>query len=313
MGSDREGMGSFMVRGQRLGLLILIGGLSVPALGTGDLSLAVSAGARFEDNLVVEELDRADSESDIASVAQADLGYQWDITEADRFKTGYKFEQRSFAERSEFDLQLHYGFVDYSHELGGLRLGTNLDATLAKLDGDRLLDNRQASLYASGLARPKLFVRGAVSFQETDFARASDRASESGRFSSAAYYFLDGADEYVNLSYRFEREDARAGEFDFDAHRVSLGYTKRFHLSERRSVRLRADWRFENRDYDNVTPSIGEQRDEDRQRWRLRLDAPITKALSLELKYEHRDYSSNLDALDFTDNRVQALVSLQLF
>ena len=295
------------------GFLALLGCLAAaPSMSAGDVSLTVSAGARVEDNLVVEELDRSDSESDVAGVAQADLGYQLDITDADRLKAGYRFEQRSFAERSEFDLQLHYGSVDYSHELGGLRLGANLDATLAKLDQERLLDNRQASIYASGLARPKLFVRAALSFQETDFASASERASESGRFSSAAYYFLDGADEYFNLSYRFEREDAQAGEFDFDAHRISIGYTKRFHLSERQSLRLRADWRFENRDYDNVTPSIGERRDEDRQRWRLRLDAPITKILSVELKYEHRNYSSNLDALDFTDNRIQALLSVQL-
>jgi len=306
-------MSDAILRGQASWLLGLLGCLvAAPGLGAGDLSLAVSGGARFEDNLVVEELDRSDSESDIASVARADLDYQWDITSEDRFKAGYNFEQRSFAERSEFDLQLHYGFVDYSHEFGGLRLGTNLDATLAKLDGDRLLDNRQASLYASGLARPKLFLRGAVSVQDTDFARASGRASDSGRVSSAAYYFLDGADEYLNLSYRFEREDALDGEFDFDAHRVSIGYTKRFHLSESRSFRLRADWRFENRDYDNVTASIGARRDEDRQRWRLRLDAPVTQRLSVELKYEHRNYSSNLDALDFTDNRVQALLSVQL-
>jgi hypothetical protein len=105
---------------------------------------------------------------------------------------------------------------------------------------------------------------------------------------------------------RYEDEDTRDPAFDFKARRFDLRYSRRFDLYGDRPVRLRLDWRYEDRDYDSVTPSISEIRDDLRQRWRVRVDLPIRDKLTALLSYQYRDHESNVASADFTDNRFEA-------
>lgn len=278
----------------------------------GELNLSVSGGTRYEDNLIVDALDSVSRTSDIATLSSLNLSYKNDLTGFDRVKIGYNLEQRRFEKQSTFDLQTGYGFIDYSHNFGDIRIGTTVDMTIADLGGARLLESQQAGLYGSRMAMKKLYLRGGVGYKQTDFARALHRASESGRITVDGYYFIDGANKYIGVSYLFETEDAQLDRFDYNASSLTLRYSKRMPWSARRAVTLKADWRYQYREYVFPTPSISAPRKDHRHRWRIGLGTPITNAIDIELKYEHRDYASNLEALDLADNRFEARLTLTM-
>ncbi|WP_347330365.1 hypothetical protein [Marinimicrobium locisalis] len=273
------------------------------------VDLSVSAGARHEDNLVVEELDSVSRDSGSAWVGSVDLDVEHALEAGPRLGAGYFMEQRRFEEHPRYDLGLHYGYGNLSHRWGPVRWTTRVDGSVAYLGGSRLLENRQLGLQASGLVNRSLYLRGELAFKQTDLLRAPERNNDDSRAQWAGYYFLDGTAHYVSANYRLSAKRAVNPRYDYDAHRLGLLYTRRLP----RWATLKLDWRYEERQYlsDNSTNEDGARLDK-RQRWRARLEAPLGNRWELELRYEHRDYTSNLASVDYTDNRVEARLTLQL-
>lgn len=273
------------------------------------VDLSVSAGVRYEDNLVVEELDSVARQSGVARVGSVDLDVAHQFEGGGRVGAGYFLEQRRFEEYPGYDLDLHYGYGDMSHKVGPVRWTTRLDGSVAHLGGVRLLENRQLGLQLTGLASRSLYLRGELAFRQTDLLRAPERNNDDTRARVAAYYFLDGTAHYFSANYRFNAKRAEQFRFDYDAHRFGVLYNRR--LSSWATLKL--DWRYEERKYLSgaSTPANGQRLDE-RHRWRGRLEIPIGERLELELRYEHRDYASNLTSVDYTDNRLEARFTLQL-
>lgn len=273
------------------------------------VDLSVSAGARYEDNLVVEELDSVSRQSDVARVGSVDFDVAHSLGDSGRLGAGYFLEQRRFEEYPGYDLDLHYGYGNVSRKLGSVRWTTRLDGSVAHLGGVRLLENRKLGLQLSRLASRSIYLRGELAFRQTDLLRAPERSSDDTRANLAGYYFLDGTAHYLSANYRFNAKRAEQFRFDYDAHRFGVLYSRR--LSRWATVKL--DWRYEERQYlSNASTSASGPRLDERQRWRGRLEVPIGKRLELELRYEHRDYASNLASVDYTDNRLEARVTLEL-
>lgn len=271
--------------------------------------LSVSAGARHEDNLVVEELDSVSRESGSAWVGSVDLDLEHELTGGREISAGYFMEQRTFDQHPEYDLGLHYGYGDLSQRLGPVRWTTRLDGSVAYLGGERLLESRQLGLELSGLVNRSLYLRGELAFKQTDLLQAPERNNDDTRTQFAGYYFFDGTAHYVSANYRFNAKRAQQFRFDYDAHRVGLLYNRR--LSSWATLKL--DWRYEERQYLSETSTdVSGARLDERQRWRARLEVPFTERFELELRYEHRDYASNLESVDYTDNRLEARFTLQL-
>ncbi len=309
-------------RGLRTLGIILLCGLSAASATTqaeekpslwGNLrdsvELSVSAGARHEDNLVVEELDSISRESGSAWVGSVDLDVEHGLNGGREIGAGYFMEQRRFDQHPDYDLDLHYGYGNLSQRFGATRWTTRLDGSVAYLGGVRLLENRQVGLEVSRLLNRSWYLRGELAFKQTDLLRAPERNNDDTRAQFAGYYFLDGTAHYLSASYRFNAKRAAQFRFDYDAYRFGVLYNRR--LSSWATLKL--DWRYEEREYlsDASTPSSGQRLDE-RQRWRARLEIPMGERVELELRYEHRNYASNLASVDYTDNRLEARFTLQL-
>lgn len=278
-----------------------------------NLKLSVASGLRFEDNLVVDSLDVSSPESDFAAVGTLDLTYEDTVGDSTDVRTGYVFEQRRYFNERDFDLQLHYGFLDLSRELSGITAGAVVEASYARLGGESLLNKQKLSGYVADLVTPELYARGSLGLETTNLSSAQGRDNNNQRLDASAFYFLDGTRQYLTLKGRYKQSRADDSVFDYDAQRINVGYVARVTLGNDQPVRLRADWRYEERRYDQADPSLGgAKRHDDRKRWRLRLDTPVNSSVSLQMKVEHRNYNSNKLALDFEDNRIELMVEAAL-
>ncbi|TQE99582.1 MAG: hypothetical protein FKY71_07120 [Spiribacter salinus] len=272
----------------------------------------MTGGLHYEDNLVVEAIDVVSTEKDVALAAKLDLDYRASPWRRTQIRSGYAFSQRLFREQDEFDLQTHYGFVNLSRRLFDVTAGAVVDATYAGVGGRSLLEKQGIRGYLSDLATRKIYWRADLGLDQTDIKTTEGRSNTGQQLDLAGFYFIDGPGHYFVFRYRHHQEQADSNLYDYSAHRFNPGYVKRFTVAGSQPVRIRLDWRYERRRYQEFDPGLGAKRRDDRERWRLRMDMPLNEALSLQLKYERRNYRSNKTAVDFDDNRIEALLELKL-
>lgn len=285
---------------------------SLRAQAPDDLELSVAGGFRYEDNLVVESIDVISTEADVALLGELNLDYQARPWNGAKIRTGYAFSQRLFLQEDEFDLQTHYGFIDLSRRLSDVTAGAVVDLTHASVGGNSLLDKQGIRGYLSDLATRKIYWRADVGLDQTSIDSRAGRSNNGQRLDLAGFYFIDGPGHYIVIRYRYNQQQADSDLYDYYGNRFNPGYVKRFTIAQSQPVRIRLDWRYELRRYEQFDPGLGAKRRDDRERWRLRIEAPVNEALSLQLKYEYRNYRSNSPALDFDDNRIEVLLELTL-
>ncbi|MBU1188627.1 MAG: DUF560 domain-containing protein [Gammaproteobacteria bacterium] len=277
------------------------------------VQLTLAAGLQYDDNVTVDELDETSNVSDTAALFDFDADYKKRFNQGTDLSVGYSLAQRTFFEESEFDLQIHNGKLGLKQNFDGFDVGADFYTIHARLDRDGLLNIQQLAPYFTTFLTEKLYLRSSYRYQDKSFKENKDRNAHTHAIDNDLYYFLDSTREYFVAGYRFESEDTRADQFDYNAHQFVVRYARRWNLYGNRPLRMRLDWRFEMRNYESITPSIGEIRDDDRHRLRARFDVPISKTLTALLKYEYRNHASNLETVDFTDNRVEAQLQMVLF
>ncbi len=80
-----------------------------------------------------------------------------------------------------------------------------------------------------------------------------------------------------------------------------MRYVHRLTLLEKQA-RFELSFRRLDRDYSSVTPSIGKERFDQRDRTTAQLEVTLTPRLDVELYYTYSDWESNLESVDFNQN-----------
>lgn len=274
------------------------------------VEVTLAAGLQYDDLVTVDELDQSLDKGDMAAVLDFDVDFEKRFSQGTDLDVGYSLSQKSFFDLSEFDLQIHNLNLGIKQNFEAFDVGIRSYAVHARLDNEELLNFQHVSPYLTTFLSDRLYLRAGYYYRNKEFPENPDRDGSVHAADADFYFFLDGTRNYFVVGYSFEREDTRADEFEFDGQRVDVRWSRRFDLYGDRPVRLRLDWRLEQRDYSSVTPSIGVRRDDDRQRWRARFDFPITGSLTGLLTYQHRSHDSNLPSADYDDNRIEAQLEM---
>lgn len=269
------------------------------------IEVTIAVGLQYDDTVTVEELDRTREVGDFAAVIDLDLRYRKRFNQGSDLRVGYSLAQKSYFEETDFDLQIHNLSFNFKQDFEHFDLGLQNYNVLARLDGSELLNFQHFSPYLTTFLTRKLYLRASYFFRNKDFPDNPDRDGHVHAADADLYYFIDGTRNYFVAGIRYENENTRAAQFNFNGRQLQLGYVRRLDWYGDRPVRIRLDWRFEDRDYQNITPSLGERRDDQRQRWRARLDLPIDATWTALLSYQYRNHESNLASADFDDNRVE--------
>ncbi len=268
-------------------------------------AVTVAAGLEYDSKVTVEELDITGNVSDVAAIIDLDLDYRKRFDQGTDFRAGYSLAQKNYFEETDFDLQIHNISFDLKQNFEALDIGLQNYNVLARLDNQQLLRFHHFSPYFTSFLTRRFYVRGAYFYRDKTFADNPDRDADVHAGDVDLFFFIDGIRNYFVAGLRYEDEDTLADEFDFRGQQFELRYSRRLDLYGDRPVRFRADWRYENRDYQSVTPTIGVNRDDTRQRWRLRLDLPVSDKLTTLMTYQYRSHSSNLPSADFSDHRFE--------
>ncbi len=281
----------------------------VPSAGRADddnpvrVDFEASAGAEYDSNISVIQLDTATAAGDIAAVFDATIEVEGDLAPGTTLRAGYDFSQSLHADFTNFDLQTHRASAGFSQELGKITFDLDYSFVDASLGRKGFLTINRIAPALSGFIGKTLFWRLEYVYTDKNFTNRTARDAKVNAGSISLYYFLNGTRSYWTLRYRYEDENAVAPEFDFRGHEIRLRYTRRFPVAGQDS-RLRLTARYEKRNYRAITPSIGVVRDDDRYRFNAEWRIPLTRHLFFLAEYEFASFVSNLPSADFNQHLV---------
>lgn len=266
-------------------------------------------GAEYDSNVAVLELDETTGDGDYAGLIDLGLAYEPDLGDNADFKIGYDFSQSLHDEFDEFDLRLHRGSVELGYDLGIFKAGVMGHYAHAALDGDEFLTLKRVSPYLSRLFGEVLFLRGAYVDTDKEYEDNPGRDADKRSYSADAFVFLNGLTTYLVFGYDRSDEDAVAAEFDYDGRKYSTQFVQRIGAGKRPLV-FKARLRYEERDYTEPTPSIGEERLDERYQAKLSLDIPLSEHLTAQTAYHYADNRSNLPEVDFQEHVGSLMLSV---
>ena len=226
------------------------------------------------------------------------MAYQSDNQE---LELTYDFYQSLYNDLDDFNLQIHTLSALSSWDFDTFDTGLNYSYTYTTLGGDRLFGFHTLTPYVGFSSTENWYHRASYGYVNKDFFSNPDRDGSQHSVALDNYYFFMDHKAYAILGLRYEDENTSGPEFDYEGSQVNIGVSVPVNIGEW-NPQFKANYKHYWRDYDNITASIGEKRDDEQDAVTLELSHPITKTVSMKLNYEWTDTSSNLPSADYDEN-----------
>ena len=292
---------------------LVSGIVAVPAVGkesksSTEFGAEVGLGVEYDSNVTVDELDASSNQSDYSLILDAELKLDHKFNDTLDMAVTYDFSQANYEEFSFVDRQTHLLGLDLAADLGKVDTGLALYYINARLDGNAFLEYYRASPYLSGFLSKRWFSRGAYVYSDKTIEQNQGRNAESHAGEFDLYFFRRGLRSYFNLGYKYKDEDAVEERYDYKADNLKLRYIHRFDVFGE-VLKTELSWRYEYRDYSGITPSIGEEPEDKRHRWKLDLEYPVLEKGAIALYAGYGDYDSNYPRSDYDQHVVGTRLS----
>ena len=275
---------------------------AIPQLASAETKLDVelAAGYAWDDNVGLDELERATGESDeVTSLEiQGSAEFSFDDRASVRISAGLVDD--SYRQFSQVDRRTESLGINLETQLGKATVGVNWFDVSADLDDEAFLTYERISPYVAGFLSKQWFIRGEYVYGEKTIARRPAREADSHSVSIDSYYFIQGLKRYAVLGYTFRVDNARANRYDYDSHALKLRYVHRESLANL-PLELELEGKFEDRQYKSPDPFIQTEREDTRLRFSAELRLLITEYASVSVHLKNSDYDSNLPTASYSD------------
>ncbi len=261
-----------------------------------------SAGAQYDSNAGVADLDTSSGEADSIVLLAAGGSLTWtpDGTPIS-LRAGYDYSGTSHGRFETFDLDLHHAVTEVQYRNAYIDAALAFDRYGGVLDGEHYVTISQVSPSVAHLFGSRVYVRGAWIGSTRDYDYLPERAAKGSAVRLDSYLLLDNLDRYVSLGVQFNDERAASREFDFEGLQVSVAYAHTLELPLMK-MKLKGSARYETRDYVFALPGLGEPRQDRRWRAGVEAEVPFSDHVSLHANLEHTNNASNLDTAGLDKN-----------
>lgn len=272
-------------------------------------SLQLKAGASYDDNVVIEQIDTKAGVGDSAANFALSAGYKFVDTKTDKLSIGYDFTQSLHSKLSAFDIQNHDLSISGSTELDGATLGATYTFYHLLLGGRNFLDLHMVNPSILVPVTSHVFVRGAYLYMYKSFLGVnSNRSASHHQPEAQVFYFFDESRAYVQAGGDYEIENANGPEFTYKGYALNTSLQLPLNVMSH-DVKLTAGYTYLHRYYDNITPSIGAKRRETRSTVTAGLEIPLVNRFSFLLGDRYVDSISNLPTAKYTENVISGTLS----
>lgn len=285
--------------------LVTLADASEKPLPPARYSAQVSVGSEYDSNVTIDELETSSKQDDYALVLGAKVGVKKQATASIDFGLSYDLSQTAYREFTRLDRQTHILGGSLGYKLDAVDTGLSFYYVNSLLDGEGFLELYRLSPSVTGFISRRWYARGAWVYADKHIKNNAERNADTHGLELDLYFFQRGLRSYFNAGYRYKQEDATLERLDYRAHAAKLRYIRRIELG-RLQVKSELSFRYEDRDYDGITPGLDGPREDKRQRWQLDLEIPAGQRGSVQLYASYGDYVSNFAATDYLQGIVGA-------
>jgi hypothetical protein len=282
------------------------------AASNGPLSLSISAGAQYDDNITVDAQDLTTNKSDKAAVIEGAAGFKFINTKSLKLEAGYDFYQTLHKDLTNFDLQIHGLSLSASSDIGGaFDVGGSYRFDHVLLGGSSFLDMHTVRP-SVGYSIDNLHLVAAYEYQHRNFRTpATETRDANDNSGSLTAYYIPASGTVLSAGYKLTRETAVGPEFDYWGHFFDVGAKVTLPLGVIDPI-FRASYRYYQKNYSNITPLINTKRDDKRHNFKTSLQVPIVAGVFTKLQYEYTKAISNLPSADYHENVVTLSLGWEL-
>ena len=265
-----------------------------------ELGLELAAGYAWDDNVGLDELERATGQSDEVTSLEIQGSAEFSFNDRASVRISAGLVDDSYRQFSQVDRRTESLGINLETQLGNATVGINWFDVSADLDDEAFLTYQRLSPYVAGFLSKQWFIRGEYVYGEKTIARRPGREADSHSVSIDSYYFIQGLKRYAVLGYTFRVDNARANRYDYDSHALKLRYVHRESLAKL-PLELELEGKFEDRQYKSPDPFIQTEREDTRLRFSAELKLLITQYASVSVHLKNSDYDSNLPTASYSD------------
>ncbi len=274
-------------------------------------SATISAGAQYDSNVSVDDADINLRKGDEAGLISVSLRATPVDTRAWSLRVGYDFDETFYDQSTEYDLEMHTLTAGVARRIGKVTIAADYQYSHILLDNDSYLDMHLVSPSISGFASDRLFLRAAYTYLRKGFVTSANLDTNTDMAAFDAYRFFAKLKGYIALGLRYEDENAAGPQYDYRGLQGSVKAQIPFRLLKR-NARAKLSYSYGERNYRNITPSIGKERFEKRSTWNVALEVPLNKAITFKPSFRFVDRDSNNPVYDYKEHVITGVLSYRL-
>ena len=265
-----------------------------------EFSLDLAAAYSWDDNVGLDELERATGESDEVTTLEAQGSALITLFDRTTLRMSAGLVDDSYAKFSVVDRRTESWGLNLESQLGETTLGINWFDVSADLDKQQFLTYQRLSPYLARFISKQWFLRGEYVYGEKEIERRPGRGADSHSISLDSYYFIRGLKRYALLGYTYRLDDANANRYDYESHALKLRYVHRATLGSL-PLEMELETKLEERRYKSPDPVISTEREDTRVRFSGEIRLLITEYASVALQLKNSDYDSNVETASYND------------
>ncbi len=265
-----------------------------------ELALDLSAAYSWDDNVGLDELERATGESDEVTTLEAQGSALITLFDRTTLRVSAGIVDDAYKKFSVVDRRTESWGINLEGQFGNTTLGVNWFDVSADLNKAQFLTYSRISPYVARFISKQWFLRGEYVYGEKEIERRPGRGADSHSVSLDSYYFIRGLKRYALLGYTYRVDDANANRYDYESHAVKLRYVHRASLGSV-PVEFELETKVEDRQYKAPDPAIDTEREDTRVRFSGEIRLLLTEYVSVALHLKNSDYDSNLETAAYND------------
>jgi hypothetical protein len=265
-----------------------------------ELALDLSAAYSWDDNVGLDELERATGESDEVTSLEAQGSALITLFDRTTLRVSAGIVDDAYKKFSVVDRRTESWGINLEGQFGNTTLGVNWFDVSADLNKAQFLTYSRISPYVARFISKQWFLRGEYVYGEKEIERRPGRGADSHSVSLDSYYFIRGLKRYALLGYTYRVDDANANRYDYESHAVKLRYVHRASLGSV-PVEFELETKVEDRQYKAPDPAIDTEREDTRVRFSGEIRLLLTEYVSVALHLKNSDYDSNLETAAYND------------
>ena len=270
----------------------------------------IKAGAQYDSNVIVTEVNRASNQADVASYLRGKLNAHWKVTPLLSINAGINHQHTQYQDASDFDLAITTWNIGAGWQTHSGKWGVHSYQAKATLDRNAFMQYQQSGVSWQNSMSTKTYLHISADYVSKRFETTPERDAQGGQLSTQWFYMPDANGEMLNIGYSYLFENANLDRLDFHGHTGQLNWTYPTLWGET-ALSLKAQYQFVIRDYKEAEAFMSVTQRTDRQHsLSVMASYNFVDNVTFDVGAKYADYQSNLSIADYQESQANVGVTI---